>query len=232
MLTDALVNFYQRRLKSRSTETTAGIVTGTHALQVHESWWTGEDSNLRSPQGAADLQSAGFSHSPTRPAETSRTQFRRSFGRFMNTTVTTYKNSRELIRTALRGTSQCRKGSCPETPALALLSRGIRPQPCRKCRPSILPTAGRLSWRRELNPRPSDYKSDALPTELRQPRKPIKTTTEAIELQVVVKIPSKGTAKPIFIAPARLAACAIVQRVWQILHPQSQCCGASLPYES
>jgi hypothetical protein len=30
-------------------------------------WWTGEDSNLRSPQGAADLQSAGFSHSPTRP---------------------------------------------------------------------------------------------------------------------------------------------------------------------
>ena len=25
------------------------------------------------------------------------------------------------------------------------------------------------SWRRELNPRPSDYKSDALPAELRQP---------------------------------------------------------------
>src|SRR5271156_6755405 len=25
------------------------------------------------------------------------------------------------------------------------------------------------SWRRDLNPRPSDYKSDALPTELRQP---------------------------------------------------------------
>src|SRR5438094_8735858 len=32
-------------------------------------WWTGKDSNLRSPQGAADLQSAGFSHSPTRPAK-------------------------------------------------------------------------------------------------------------------------------------------------------------------
>ena len=26
------------------------------------------------------------------------------------------------------------------------------------------------SWRRDLNPRPSDYKSDALPAELRQPR--------------------------------------------------------------
>src|SRR5579862_7264255 len=25
------------------------------------------------------------------------------------------------------------------------------------------------SWRRDLNPRPSDYKSDALPAELRQP---------------------------------------------------------------
>src|SRR6266446_3410382 len=33
-------------------------------------WWTGKDSNLRSPQGAADLQSAGFSHSPTRPVKT------------------------------------------------------------------------------------------------------------------------------------------------------------------
>ncbi len=39
-----------------------------HSLRaVRTRWWTGEDSNLRSPQGAADLQSAGFSHSPTRP---------------------------------------------------------------------------------------------------------------------------------------------------------------------
>src|ERR1700730_6221271 len=36
-------------------------------LPATSTWWTGEDSNLRSPQGAADLQSAGFSHSPTRP---------------------------------------------------------------------------------------------------------------------------------------------------------------------
>jgi hypothetical protein len=32
----------------------------------------------------------------------------------------------------------------------------------------IPPQANRWSWRRELNPRPSDYKSDALPAELRQ----------------------------------------------------------------
>ena len=32
------------------------------------------------------------------------------------------------------------------------------------------------SWRRDSNPRPSDYKSDALPAELRQPRKPNNST--------------------------------------------------------
>src|SRR5271156_4272762 len=31
---------------------------------------------------------------------------------------------------------------------------------------------GFWSWRRDLNPRPSDYKSDALPAELRQPEQP------------------------------------------------------------
>src|SRR5206468_9950359 len=58
--------------------------------------WTGEDSNLRSPQGAADLQSAAINRSAT----------------------------------------------CPLFDA--------------------------TSWRRDLNPRPADYKSAALPTELRQ----------------------------------------------------------------
>jgi hypothetical protein len=32
----------------------------------------------------------------------------------------------------------------------------------------MLKTPKTWSWRRGLNPRPSDYKSDALPTELRQ----------------------------------------------------------------
>ncbi len=32
-----------------------------------KSWWTGEDSNLRSSQGAADLQSAAINHSATCP---------------------------------------------------------------------------------------------------------------------------------------------------------------------
>src|SRR6185437_1674820 len=40
------------------------------------------------------------------------------------------------------------------------------------CRVDLWNLPGNLacwSWRRDLNPRPSDYKSDALPAELRQP---------------------------------------------------------------
>ena len=37
--------------------------------------------------------------------------------------------------------------------------------------------AVRWSWRRELNPRPADYKSAALPTELRQPRQKVNFST-------------------------------------------------------
>jgi hypothetical protein len=39
------------------------------------------------------------------------------------------------------------------------------------------------SWRRDSNPRPSDYKSDALPAELRQPPKPYNYTNAASQLQ-------------------------------------------------
>ena len=39
------------------------------------------------------------------------------------------------------------------------------------------------SWRRDSNPRPSDYKSDALPAELRQPPKPNYYSQSDSELQ-------------------------------------------------
>src|SRR5207237_8144144 len=39
---------------------------GTHSHPQDASiWCTGKDSNLRTSQGGADLQSAGFNHSPT-----------------------------------------------------------------------------------------------------------------------------------------------------------------------
>ena len=70
----------------------------------------------------------------------------------------------DLNRTAVWGTPQCRKGQRPETPAL-FDSVARNPSVSQTENPGSL----KLSWRRDLNPRPSDYKSDALPTELRQP---------------------------------------------------------------
>ena len=111
-----------------------------------ESWWTGKDSNLRSPQGAADLQSAGFSHSPTRP----RNLVTQSACRFC-----------QAVLSSGAGYAKTQNG---------LVSKDTSPfmLPCRdSLRLTPLPKIW-WSWRRELNPRPSDYKSDALPAELRQ----------------------------------------------------------------
>src|SRR6478735_9808715 len=47
---------------------------------------------------------------------------------------------------------------------------------CPKARPATRLGKSRFaiwSWRRDLNPRPSDYKSDALPAELRQHKPPV-----------------------------------------------------------
>ena len=48
------------------------------------------------------------------------------------------------------------------------------------------PRSLNLSWRRDLNPRPSDYKSDALPTELRQ-----QSETKALAGAYIPLIPSR-----------------------------------------
>src|SRR6266436_4603413 len=105
-------------------------------------WWTGEDSNLRSPQGAADLQSAGFSHSPTRPrkipATTSTAPVQKNYAASENTKRTRVKRHQPVYFDF--------QDSLRLTPLQIFW----------------------WSWRRELNPRPSDYKSDALPAELRQ----------------------------------------------------------------
>src|SRR5438445_5848884 len=46
---------------TRSTQWTDDSLESVHSNE----WCTGEDSNLRTSQGGADLQSAGFNHSPT-----------------------------------------------------------------------------------------------------------------------------------------------------------------------
>src|ERR1700720_1682616 len=72
-------------------------------LRATSTWWTGEDSNLRSPQGAADLQSAGFSHSPTRP---------RKF-----VVHAKRKSSKHLSENAAGGKRKHKTDSCLKTPA-------------------------------------------------------------------------------------------------------------------
>ena len=60
------------------------------------------------------------------------------------------------------------------------------------------------SWRRELNPRPSDYKSDALPAELRQRRSnQARIADGATELQVAPPISSTPSASSVE-KPSRL----------------------------
>ena len=141
-----------------------------HELRdFRRAWWTGKDSNLRSPQGAADLQSAGFSHSPTRPSV--------SISGFQITKPEIRRDANSCPKIVLLQCSQriCanetqKKIGSTETQK-GLVSKDTSPFNfnCRNCSAS-LPADFWWSWRRELNPRPSDYKSDALPAELRQRR--------------------------------------------------------------
>ena len=104
---------------------------------------------------AADLQSAAFNHS-----------------------ATCAKNPHALF--ALHNQTLCatksalhNKNSQARTYALHSPlenSTTVLPRlPCAKAATLSSPTGEIWSWRRDLNPRPSDYKSDALPAELRQP---------------------------------------------------------------
>ena len=130
-----------------------------------ENWWTGEDSNLRSPQGAADLQSAGFSHSPTRPA---RGNLRRK------------KADRQSLRFQKKNENE-RHPPAQFSAKKTGLAHTVGHFP-------LTTSNQKISWRRELNPRPSDYKSDALPTELRQHGANVRRiTNRASELQGDIK---------------------------------------------
>jgi hypothetical protein len=145
--------------------TYAGKPSSFSADPTTGTWWTGKDSNLRSPQGAADLQSAGFNHSPTRPAKT--------FG--------TRNTGLDLLLQQVADV--CNKNTNR--------TRVKRHQPLCFCFQDSLrlapPQNSSWSWRRELNPRPSDYKSDALPAELRQRRSNRAILAEgAFELQGVL----------------------------------------------
>ena len=87
------------------------------------------------------------------------------------------------------GTRKHAHGSRQKTPARPVFVRGFAPPRSR--------TNCWQSWRRDLNPRPSDYKSDALPAELRQHRSNLGRIPElAIPLQWVKNAQSKPRARP------------------------------------
>src|SRR5258707_9353872 len=135
------------------------LALGHIPCEFKRAWWTGKDSNLRSPQGAADLQSAGFSHSPTRPG---------NFCRY--TKVVSAKTARTFATCPVFDCHVVKREGVASKTQNGLVSEATSPfmLPCRKSS-RLAPLANIWwSWRRDLNPRPSDYKSDALPAELRQ----------------------------------------------------------------
>ncbi len=164
----------------------------SHVKLIHEPkfWCTGEDSNLRSSQGAADLQSAAINHSATcahsttpisanaallgGPSSTEPSPFAESRSAAPGTPVLPVKERRQTHPAKFRNSRAIKLPRVLQ----ALAATGI--SSLGELRVSfgllLLPAAagGALtvtiwSWRRDLNPRPSDYKSDALPAELRQP---------------------------------------------------------------
>ena len=141
-------------------------------------WCTGKDSNLRTSLGGTDLQSVGFNHSPTcanfpgrcgRCAPSNRPHCRASGKRSRQPAdkVTIYFRNTGKPRLAQETprrshgslhTGKDRNGVRLEKPVAPL------PPPAEFVSLFIVS----WSWRRDLNPRPPDYKSGALPTELRQ----------------------------------------------------------------
>jgi hypothetical protein len=139
------------------------------------SWCTGKDSNLRTSLGGTDLQSVGFNHSPTCAKTPS-----------LPGPITQVSIAGDSMRSPMLQAGGCpiEKQSARENPLArkhhtwknslwsAVGKKSVTPP--RRAKPYIPEPILRIkpikcwSWRRDLNPRPSDYKSDALPTELRQ----------------------------------------------------------------
>ena|SRR5580692_11671127 len=161
--------------------------------ESHQSWCTGKDSNLRTSQGGTDLQSVGFNHSPTCanlrvfPAtnRNSRNQPRplRYARRMMRRQAMTQKKNR--VRAKILSHANTTLGKIPYGVLLGKICYAAAPRKM-PCIPESKCSIKCWSWRRDLNPRPSDYKSDALPTELRQ-----QSETKALTGAYIPLIPSR-----------------------------------------
>ena len=141
------------------------------AIQFN-SWCTGKDSNLRTSLGGTDLQSVGFNHSPTcaetlSPSAPTKLASGRLLPEFRGPRKT--HDSYATIQGNQDDASELAHENhytSEKDPRWSALENLLPSRPRRKL-PSFPETVS-WSWRRDSNPRPSDYKSDALPTELRR----------------------------------------------------------------
>ena len=133
--------------------TCTGLASSNSPPQRSNPWCTGEDSNLRSSK-------------------------ERQIYSLLPLTARPPVHNRRPRRTCSRSDQKHRReaGDHPHDPIPQTLSRAASSKETyRQCGmiAAGLPAKTKLwSWRRDLNPRPSDYKSDALPAELRQPEQP------------------------------------------------------------
>ena len=121
------------------------------ALRSNRSaWWRGEDSNLRRlmPTG---LQPVPVDRFGTSPGEIRATEFSASARAKSPDTPSTPVHSRRRESVSIL----CCSNSCPDKPSVRSTSLGTPAQRAR-------------SWRGDSNLQPADYKSAALPIELRQ----------------------------------------------------------------
>jgi hypothetical protein len=141
-------------------------------------WCTGKDSNLRTSLGGTDLQSVGFNHSPTcaknpgrcgRCAPSSRPPCKNAGTAQRKNPQTNPFYFRKTGKPRLAQKIPRRSLHAGKFPNGVCLEKPAAPLPSPPNRRNIrLPVIVLWSWRRDLNPRPPDYKSGALPTELRQ----------------------------------------------------------------
>ena len=122
-------------------------------------WCTGKDSNLRSPKGRQIYSLLPLTTRPPVPIFQPLPRIKSGPvlahpKEFRSNPVVRNDASRDLPRRT-------------ESTQPGLITRRRTAQ--KSAFSGRLRAAIEWSWRRDLNPRPSDYKSDALPTELRQP---------------------------------------------------------------
>jgi hypothetical protein len=161
----------ERRITSQRLGQSAHGITYL-LLSLHHHWCTGKDSNLRTSLGGTDLQSVGFNHSPTCAKTLGRCGClaHRPTPQTKRNPPSDSKPRTTFLRTGKpRIAHQTREDHyTPENVRRVSVGKtcyaAIKPAACRN---SSL-RCHYWSWRRDLNPRPPDYKSGALPTELRQ----------------------------------------------------------------